>query len=212
MRLPTIKINFFTVFKLIKKLMKRKANEPMKIQNDVIISVAINDYENSENDLKGCLNDQEKILNLFKRYAPIVLSNSEATVDNVKLVLQAILNASKPGDRVVFHYSGHGTQVPDMNNEEKDGIDEALYLYDNCLVDDELFNILSQVKDGVKLLVLLDSCFSGTATKDLNIRNRSVRMFSISGKRNKAFITGKDIKWAVISACSEKTNSCRRLP
>jgi len=43
---------------------------------------------------------------------------------------------------LVVHYSGHGTFVKDRNGDEADGQDEAMYLYDGALLDDELSEIL----------------------------------------------------------------------
>jgi hypothetical protein len=57
-------------------------------------------------------------------------------------------------DRIVFadpciliHYSGHGTYTTDLDGDEKDKYDEALYLYDGLLVDDDMNHILSTIKN-----------------------------------------------------------------
>ena len=43
----------------------------------------------------------------------------------------------------IVQYSGHGTQLPDNNGDEQDGYDEALYLYDGALRDDEIAALLN---------------------------------------------------------------------
>lgn len=107
--------------------------------------------------------------------------NEAATKEGI---LQAIANLQskvKPGDIVVIHYSGHGQQIFDDNGEEIDNMDEAIVPYDalvkytsnykgeNHIRDDQIGNIIAQFrnslgKDG-QLLLLLDSCHSGSATR-----------------------------------------------
>jgi hypothetical protein len=62
-------------------------------------------------------------------------------------------------------YSGHGGQVPDVSGDEADKQDETWCLYDGQLIDDELYLELSRFKAGVRILVLSDSCHSGTVTR-----------------------------------------------
>eukprot|EP00878_Enallax_costatus_P046705 GHUV01056968.1.p1 GENE.GHUV01056968.1~~GHUV01056968.1.p1 ORF type:complete len:155 (-),score=29.75 GHUV01056968.1:155-619(-) len=76
--------------------------------------------------------------------------------------LSELVSASQPGDILFFHYSGHGTQVPD-NSEETDAKDEALCPTDmNCITDDDLRSILINLADGVKFTMVADCCHSGT--------------------------------------------------
>lgn len=46
---------------------------------------------------------------------------------------------------LIIHYSGHGTYTPDRSGDEADGVDEALYLYDGMLIDDELAEIMRTI-------------------------------------------------------------------
>jgi metacaspase-1 len=62
-------------------------------------------------------------------------------------------------------YSGHGGQIHDSNRDETDGKDETWCLYDGQLIDDELYFELSCFAPGVRVLVLSDSCHSGTVTR-----------------------------------------------
>ena len=52
-----------------------------------------------------------------------------------------------------------------MNNEEHDNLDETWCLYDGELVDDELFGEWAGFAANVRVVVLSDSCHSGTVTK-----------------------------------------------
>jgi hypothetical protein len=69
------------------------------------------------------------------------------------------------GDLFFLSYSGHGGQLPDLSGEEEDQMDETWCLYDGELVDDELYALLGRFVKGVRVLVLSDSCHSGTVTK-----------------------------------------------
>jgi len=68
-------------------------------------------------------------------------------------------------DLFVLSYSGHGGQLPDINRDEDDGMDETWCLYDGELVDDELSQLWSTFQKDVRILVISDSCHSGTITK-----------------------------------------------
>ena len=65
----------------------------------------------------------------------------------------------------MLSYSGHGGQLPDLNNDEPDAQDETWCLYDGELVDDELYAQLGKFSQGVRILVFSDSCHSGTIVK-----------------------------------------------
>ena len=71
----------------------------------------------------------------------------------------------KKGDLFFLTYSGHGGQVPDVTGEETDKQDETWCLYDGQVIDDELYFELSRFAAGVRVLVLSDSCHSGTVTR-----------------------------------------------
>jgi metacaspase-1 len=62
-------------------------------------------------------------------------------------------------------YSGHGGQIPDVTGEEDDKLDETWCLYDGEVIDDEIYLELSRFAAGVRVLVLSDSCHSGTVTR-----------------------------------------------
>jgi hypothetical protein len=69
------------------------------------------------------------------------------------------------GDIFFLTYSGHGGQVPDVNDDEPDHNDETWCLFDGQLIDDELYALWPKFKPGVRILVLSDSCHSGSAVR-----------------------------------------------
>lgn len=101
-----------------------------------------------------------------------VLRNSAATTDNVKKILTEIAegkNKLVSGDILLITYSGHGGQVKDIENIESDGKHETWCLYDRQFLDDEIFALLSKFDKGVRVLVISDSCYSGTVTGSIEI-------------------------------------------
>jgi hypothetical protein len=85
-----------------------------------------------------------------------------------KAVLGALRKAAQAlgrGDFFFLSYSGHGGQVADASGDEPDKQDETWCLYDAQLIDDELYFELSKFAAGVRVLVLSDSCHSGTVTR-----------------------------------------------
>ena len=99
------------------------------------------------------------------------------TQASANAVQDRLLDAAKrlsSGDIFFVTYSGHGGQVFDTNHDEadlpyglKDRMDETWVLFDRQFVDDELFTIWAKFKTGVRIVVLSDSCHSGTVLRTL---------------------------------------------
>ena len=85
-----------------------------------------------------------------------------------KAVIEAFANAASElsaGDFFLVTYSGHGGRVPDVTGEEDDKKDDTWCLYDGQLLDDELHVMFSEFAEGVRILLIADSCHSGTLLK-----------------------------------------------
>nr|WP_315233068.1 caspase family protein [uncultured Albidiferax sp.] len=102
-----------------------------------------------------------------KGMKPTVLLTKRGTRSRALAALRAAAKALRAGDLFFLTYSGHGGQVTDINGDEPDGKDETWCLYDGQLIDDELYLELSKFAAGVRILVLSDSCHSGSVTKAL---------------------------------------------
>lgn len=94
-----------------------------------------------------------------------VLLTKKGTRAQVLAAMRKAAKKLKKGDFFFLTYSGHGGQVPDVTGEEADKQDETWCLYDGQLIDDELYFELSRFATGVRILVLSDSCHSGTVTR-----------------------------------------------
>jgi hypothetical protein len=118
--------------------------------------------------LAGCeydANDMESIAK-SKGYATTVLLTEAATSDTVVEEIGKAAEALSPGDIFYLTYSGHGGQVPDLNGDDDwDRFDETWVLFDRQLVDDELYALWGTFASGVRIIVLSDSCHSGSVTR-----------------------------------------------
>lgn len=155
------------------KLLKKR--EPVK----KALLVGLNKYHPSLHaDLRGCVNDVENmrdmLINLFG-FDPEnirVVIDDRATFDGITERLSWLLLNSKKDDELVFHYSGHGSQVRDRNGDELDDhLDEILCPYNldwnNPFTDDLLAMAFRRVHKHANLTMICDSCHSGTMTRGL---------------------------------------------
>lgn len=93
------------------------------------------------------------------------LLTRQATRDAVRNGIAAIAKEAKSGDIFIYTNSSHGGQLPDLNGDEDDGLDETICMFDGEVVDDEIYALLGKLAAGVRVLVLSDSCHSGTVLR-----------------------------------------------
>ncbi|MGE3507830.1 MAG: caspase family protein [Vicinamibacterales bacterium] len=124
-------------------------------------------YGGWSGDLLACEFDARDMAAVAKAsgMTPKVLMTKQATRKNVLAALQAASKKLKAGDLFFLTFSGHGGQIDDVSGEEDDKLDETWCLFDAELIDDELYLELSRFAKGVRVLVLSDSCHSGTAVR-----------------------------------------------
>ena len=111
------------------------------------------------------------------------LLGAQATAANIEREFREwLINGSRPGDRVFFFYAGHGTQAPDEDGDERrsdpaDDKDEAIAPYDvnalnrrlvNIIRDDQFNDWLAQL-GGRSIVMVFDSCNSGTVSRDARV-------------------------------------------
>jgi hypothetical protein len=103
-----------------------------------------------------------------------VLTNEQATAANVEREFRRwLIEGTQPGDRVFFLYAGHGSQLPDDNGDEADGLDETIAPYDvnpetgAGEIRDDLFDELIAELSGRRAVLVFDSCHSGTISREI---------------------------------------------
>lgn len=141
--------------------------------------------------LDGCANDVEAMRQLLlERYGfaasdVVVLVDQQATGESIRRAMEHLASAVQrqprdaPPARVVFHFSGHGSQILDQpaghpDRDEVDGLDETLVPSDASkqggsedIRDDELFRFAEAVclNGRARLWGILDCCHSGTGAR-----------------------------------------------
>jgi hypothetical protein len=100
-------------------------------------------------------------------YDATSLHDKQATTDAVKNKLAEYAKEMKAGDILLLTYSGHGGEVkndkPDEVDTEK--MDQTWCLYNEQLLDDELYECFTAFRKGTRIVVVADSCHSGTITR-----------------------------------------------
>jgi metacaspase-1 len=127
-------------------------------------------YEGWDGQLAACEADAKDMEALAKAQgfkSRSMLLTKAATADAVTAAILGAAKTLKSGDLFFLTYSGHGGQVLDTNSDEKDRMDETWVCYDRQLVDDELYDLWAKFKSGVRILVLSDSCHSGTVLREI---------------------------------------------
>ena len=159
--------------------------------------VGINKYSFSP--LEGCLNDVELQRHLlihrfgFNPKDIYTLTDEKATRQGILQAFEEhLIRQAKPGDVVVYHYSGHGSRVVDpepifvSSSRDKSGLSGTFVPVDSTLptgypeqggaVQDimghTLFLLMSALKSE-NFTAVLDSCYSGAATRrEFRVRAR----------------------------------------
>ncbi|MBL9048702.1 MAG: caspase family protein [Tabrizicola sp.] len=160
------------------------------------VLVGVGDYLTLDADLKGPPNDvrlmaetlaargvdpgQMTVLTADPMGLPQGVATGEPVRDEILAALDRAAGASVKGDTLVFYFSGHGAQAPDMSGDEGGGYDEILLPADaagwkgaigaveNAILDDEL-QVWAQeaLGRGVKVVGLIDACHSATGFRAL---------------------------------------------
>ncbi|HIK17745.1 MAG TPA: caspase family protein [Leptolyngbyaceae cyanobacterium M33_DOE_097] len=157
--------------------------------------VGINEYPESSNlsALQGCVTDVELQRQLlihrfgFNSKDILTLTNGQATRKGILTAFEThLIQQAKPGDVVVFHYSGHGSQVVDPDKDTPDGLNSTFVPVDSVLplefpakggtvkdiMGHTLFLLMAALQTE-NVTAVLDSCHSGGGTRGvMRVRSR----------------------------------------
>ena len=159
-------------------------------RGDRALLIGINRYLDADiTDLQGAVNDAHNMRDLLAGHLGFdaerirVLTDAQATREGILAGIRDWLVAgTRPGARALLYFAGHGVQQPDGDGDEPDGRDEALAPHDarlastaggvpryaNLILDDEVGALFDELSDRQAYLIV-DSCFSGTITRDLSL-------------------------------------------
>ncbi|WP_170299210.1 caspase family protein [Larkinella terrae] len=132
-----------------------------------------------------------------------LLQDQDADRVGIVNALRDLILRSQKGDKIVIHFSSHGQQISDNNNDEADSFDEAIVCYgapqqaegrfatyngDQHLRDEDLGRMMDELRkklgsDG-DVLLLVDACHSGTITRGSTAKIRGhARPLHLTGSR-----------------------------
>ncbi|SIQ00385.1 Caspase domain-containing protein [Rhizobium sp. RU20A] len=138
--------------------------------------VGINHYPYDVS-LDGALQDAEDVGQALRKAGIANVAeflNEKAVKADIRRAWQEEVERAGAGDTIIFHYAGHGAQMPELvAGDEADGLDEFLQLpgfdrtraketQSEIIVDNELNSWFQEAEaKGVHVLFVSDSCFSG---------------------------------------------------
>ena len=184
-------------------------------------------YSGWDGKLMACENDARDMQKIARSmgYSTNLLIREQATRERVVRVISSTAYQLEKGDIFYISYSGHGGSMPDRHGDEEDGMDETWALWDGHLIDDQLRELWSRFKEGVRILVTSDSCHSGTVIRAIEKDEEGARKqmpFDIAVEtyqKNRAFydevlrsvpkVKSSDIRASVklISGCQDNQYS-----
>lgn len=139
--------------------------------------IGINYLNNSQYRLYGCINDAKELQTLLTDVAnyhkdEILLLTDETPLKPTKDVITqclhelAAMSYSKQLTHVFISFAGHGSTIADENGDEADNRDEVIYPLDfeinGPIIDDDFAKILRKFNPDTNIVIVIDSCHSGT--------------------------------------------------
>jgi hypothetical protein len=151
--------------------------------NKWALLIGVNRYPklSSRYQLNGCVNDVELMAGIlennfgFPHDQIAVLKDEQATRQDILQAMDDLVEKVADDDVVVIHYSGHGSQMTDRENDEADGRDETIVPSDSGrgsqpnrdITDDEIYlRLLPLAHTTPYVTLIFDCCHSGTITRD----------------------------------------------
>ncbi|KAF8504307.1 peptidase C14, caspase domain-containing protein, partial [Russula emetica] len=136
------------------------------------VCIGIN-YTGQNSQLDGCVNDAQNMYRfLMDRLGfhsrDIIRLTDDArdprnlpTRSNILGAMRWLVRDAHKHDSLFLHYSGHGSQVKDLNGDEVGGYDEVIFPLDyaqtGTIIDD-----IKPLPSGCRLTAVFDSCHSGS--------------------------------------------------
>ena len=145
--------------------------EPQDTSKVAFLCVGM-EYSMRFGDCPGCKNDAVSLGNLMRNkygYSGEVLISERATKYTISSKLKEGIEATPEDGLFLFFYSGHGGQEA-LGGKEPDGADkkdEFLCLYDDYMLDDEIWDIVRKCKG--RVFLYFDACHSATMYRSVSV-------------------------------------------
>ena len=139
--------------------------------------VGINAYP--QQPLRGCINDIDDIAKLLVEKCGFVpaeirrVVDGAATTAGIKESLSWLLANAKPGDRLLYHFSGHGSRLLSKDGEVHDVICPVDFNFtmERSLSDGDFRQIFAAIPAGAQFNWISDSCHSGDLARSFGMRD-----------------------------------------
>ena len=190
------------------------------MSNKLGLLIGIN-YFNTAHELNGCINDTKNIENYlinklkYNKNNITILTDHSNTPNNLKPTKNNIINALKNTinkikneniNELFLFYSGHGSNIYDTSNDERDGMDEVIIpidYYQGNIIKDDTFNLLiNTIPDTCKVFALFDCCNSGTI---IDLKYLLVSKTKNTIENSKSIVTNPNVY--LISGCRDDQTS-----
>ena len=172
-------------------------------------------YENYRTaQLRGCINDVLNVETYLKAtgfdrvdvFTDKATPNDTTAVGIISRINElAVRSWKETVDVAWIQFSGHGCQVKDWNNDEKDGMDECIvpsnYKKAGIVRDDEISRALCGFHPATRIIAVFDCCHSGTIC-DLPYRYVSKTNMSVEAIKNVP-----ECNVVLISGCKDEQTS-----
>lgn len=181
------------------------------------LSEGVNNYKNNrQGQLSGCVPDAKNVLSactnavrgLWLPENCYGLYDSEVTKSAVRGKLQSLAGQAQSGDTVLYYHSSHGGE-------------DCICLYDKEYYADELAEDLMLFKTGVRVVIVLDTCHSGSMFKgaddeatssmpwdfaaSVQAHMEALQATAVQTKGVKAAAGGPSVGW--VTACDDDQTS-----
>jgi len=171
-----VKIITFLCANKVDKMSIRLNNASRKnVARLAILSIGIN-YKNQASELHGCINDSNNVLTFLRArcganiQAVVQMTDNTAlapTRQNIENAFKDLVAKQNQYTHMIVHYSGHGTQIRDINQDEPDGLDECIvpldYTTAGVVTDDWLLSMfVNKLNSKMRVFILMDACHSSS--------------------------------------------------
>lgn len=135
----------------------------------IALLVGNNSYRSPIPVLETPIADVEAVANTLKRrfgFETRVMRN--ATKEQIIREFNQLAEESKPADRILLFYAGHGYEMDNTKMGYWIPVDGSNKTAANWISNTDISKLLSAIKAG-QLILVSDSCFSGTLTKEQKV-------------------------------------------
>lgn len=159
-----------------------------------VLAAGVSDYPGTENDLRLPCNDARAISNLYKQNSDaeiILLTNENATRENILNKAKALFSQAGPNDIVVLFFSGHG-------------FPGGFVVYNKVAISyREMYSVFANCPAKNKM-IFADACYSGKMNslgKGGHSKDKKGVMFFLSSRDNETSRERSDMENGFFTAC-----------